>query len=42
MANINKLRNISGEAHIIGVAESNKIGKVPDNSFVLRANWIFF
>ena len=32
MPNINKLKSISGEAHIIGVAESNEIGKVPNKS----------
>ncbi|MBG82257.1 MAG: thiolase [SAR202 cluster bacterium] len=32
MPNIQRLKNISGQAHIIGVSESNKLGKVPEKS----------
>lgn len=32
MPNINKLKNLSGQAHIVGVGESNKLGKVPEKS----------
>ena len=32
MPNKRKLQNLSGKAHIVGVAESNKLGKVPEKS----------
>ena len=32
MPNKQKLQNLSGQAHIVGVAESNKLGKVPEKS----------
>ena len=32
MPNIQKLKNLSGKAHIVGVGESNKLGKVPEKS----------
>ena len=32
MPNKQKLQNLSGRAHIVGVAESNKLGKVPEKS----------
>ena len=32
MANFKRLKNLSGKASIVGVAESNEIGKVPDKS----------
>jgi acetyl-CoA acetyltransferase len=32
MPNFNKLKNLSGKAEIVGVAESDKIGRVPDRS----------
>ena len=32
MPNIQRLKNLSGQAHIVGVGESNKLGKVPDKS----------
>ena len=32
MPNIQRLKNLSGQAHIIGVSESNKLGKVPEKS----------
>ena len=32
MPNIQKLKNLSGKAHIVGVGESNKLGKVPEES----------
>ena len=32
MPNFNKLKNISGNTSIVGVAESDQIGKVPEKS----------
>ncbi|GIT60065.1 MAG: hypothetical protein Ct9H300mP19_20130 [Dehalococcoidia bacterium] len=32
MPNKQKLQNLSGRGHIVGVAESNKLGKVPEKS----------
>ena len=32
MANFKRLKNLSGKASIVGIAESNEIGKVPDKS----------
>ena len=32
MPNYNKLKNISGNTSIVGVAESDQIGKVPEKS----------
>ena len=36
MPNKQKLQNLSGQAHIVGVAESNKLGKVPEKSPLVR------
>jgi acetyl-CoA acetyltransferase len=32
MPNIQRLKNLSGQAHIVGVGESDKLGKVPEKS----------
>ncbi len=32
MPNIQKLKNLSGMAHIVGVGESDRLGKVPEKS----------